>query len=302
MKKAVLGIDIGGTKVKLAPVYGGGQIGSSASFQVPAGVKPGQLARLVGEQAAALGAAAKTRFTAAGAGCPGHVSVDRRTLIYAPNLRWRNSRFAQLLENRLSVPVVLENDVNAAALGEQRFGAGKGAQNVICLFVGTGVGGGVIAQGELLRGATGNAAEVGHTVFRPGGRTCSCGRKGCVEAYAGGAHMPEHYRELGGKKGLNAAAIWDLADAGDSRAARVRKDAVEALVTLTVSLHTVMDADRIVLGGGVIRHIPGLHAAVKEGVLAYIVGPWKSKVRIVKSKLWANAGILGAASLAAGLF
>jgi glucokinase len=203
-----------------------------------------------------------------------------------------------MLENELSVPVVLENDVNAAAFGEHRYGAGRGAKQLICVFVGTGVGGGVIVDGKLLRGTTGNSAEVGHTIFRPGGRTCSCGRSGCVEAYAGGASIPEHYVELGGRKGFNAARIWGLAQRGDKLAAQVAADTVDALVTLIVNLQTLFDTEKMVLGGGVLVHLSGLYHEVLERLKRYLIRNWKSKVRIVRSKLGATAGILGAAALA----
>ncbi len=297
-RHAVLGIDIGATKVKLALVFRDGRMTGGASFPVPAGVKPAQLAAMIGERAASLSARVRTRLTGAGAGVPGHIANDRRMLIYAPNLRWKNVAFADLLENELSVPVVLENDVNAAAFGEHRYGAARGARHVICVFVGTGVGGGVIVDGKLLRGETGNSAEVGHTIFRPGGRPCNCGRSGCVEAYAGGTHIPQHYAQLGGRRGLSASEVWKLAARGNRRALRVAADATAALVMLLVNLQTVFDAGRIVLGGGVIEHLPGLYRRVKEGLKPHFAGPWKSSVRVVRSRLGANAGVLGAAALA----
>jgi len=297
-RQAILGIDIGASKVKLALVFKNGKMTGGNSFPVPEGAKPEQLAAMIGERAAALTARNRVRITAAGAGVPGHIANDRRSLIYAPNLRWKNIAFTDLLESELCVPVVLENDVNAAAFGEHRYGAAKDTGHVICVFVGTGVGGGVIVDGKLLRGTTGNSAEVGHTIFRPGGRTCSCGRSGCVEAYAGGVHIPEHYAQLGGKRGLKAADVWELAARGNRRAARVVSDATAALVTLLVNLQTVFDAGRIVLGGGVIEHLPGLYQKVKEGVKSHLCGHWKSRVRIVRSRLGANAGVLGAAALA----
>jgi glucokinase len=285
--------------VKLAPVFRDGTLAKGQAFAVPEGTTPRQLARLIRQETEKL--KSRARFTAAGAGVPGHVANNRRTLLYAPNLGWSNVPFAGLLKRELGLPVILENDVNAAALGEQRFGAGRGARQVICIFAGTGVGGGIMTDGKLLRGATGNAAEVGHTIFRPGGRTCGCGRKGCVEAYAGGAHIPAHYSELGGKKGLNATQIWQRARKGDRRARRVTADAVQAIVTLLVNLQTLFDAERIVLGGGVIDHVGGLYREIKGGMQPYLTGPWKSQVKIVRSRLGANAGILGAATLAAEL-
>lgn len=297
-RKAILGIDIGGTKVRLAPVFANASLGRIVEFQVPPGAKARELAALIAQHAAEL---KTTTLLSAGAGCPGHVANDRRTLLYAPNLKWPKVDFARLLEDGLCVPVLLENDVNAASLGEQRFGAGRGADNVICVFVGTGVGGGVVSGGSLLRGATGNAAEVGHMLFRPGGRKCSCGRAGCVEAYAGGAHVPGYYAELGGQPGLTASQIWRRADEADPFALVVKADAVQALTALLVNLQTVFDAERIVLGGGVMRHVKGLFQDVKREMAGYLKGMWKSKVTIVRSQLWGDAGILGAASLAADL-
>jgi glucokinase len=297
-RKAVLGIDIGGTKVKLAPVFGECELGKECGFPVPKGAGPEKLAAAISQHAILLGARSDVSFTAAGAGCPGHVADDRRILIYAPNLGWKNAAFADMLEKELSIPVLLENDVNAAALGEQLYGSGRGARNVICIFAGTGVGGGIVVNGEVLRGAAGNAAEVGHTLFRPGGRKCNCGREGCVEAYAGGAHIPKYYEELGGKPDLSATEIWEIARKGGKAAIQVRTDALQALVTLLVNLQTLFDADRIVLGGGVIEHVPGLYRDVKEALGDYLTGPWESKVKVVRSTLGSNAAVLGAAALA----
>ena len=297
-RKAILGIDIGGTKVRMAPVFKDASLGEIVEFQVPDGVKPQELAALITQHAAGL---KNVMLLSAGAGCPGHVANDRRILLHAPNLKWPKVDFTKLLEDGLQVSVVLENDVNAAALGEQRFGAGKGARNVICVFVGTGVGGGIVSEGRLLRGATGNAAEVGHMLYRPGGRACSCGRAGCVEAYAGGAHVPAYYTELGGEPGLTASQIWQRAEGADPFALVVKTDAVQALVTLLVNLQTLFDAERIILGGGVIRHVKGLFQDVKREMKDYLKGMWKSEVAIVRSQLWGDAGILGAASLAADL-
>ncbi len=297
-RKAILGIDIGGTKVRLAPVFKDASLGEIIEFLATPGVKPRKLAELVAQHAAEL---KEVTLVSAGAGCPGHVANDRRTLLYAPNLKWREVDFAELLEDSLQVPVVLENDVNAAALGEHRYGAGRGANNVICVFVGTGVGGGIISGGRLLRGATGNAAEVGHLLFRPGGRACSCGRAGCIEAYAGGAHIPSYYEELGGEPGLTASDIWRRAQEGDPFALVARTDAVQALTALLVNLQTLFDAERIVLGGGVIRYVRGLFEEVKRELAGYLKGMWRTKTSVVRSQLWGDAGILGAASLAPDL-
>jgi len=295
----VLGIDIGATKVRVAPVPPKGEPGKAATFAVPAGAGPGQLADIIAEHAASLGK--KHQFDAAGAGVPGHIANDRRTLLYAPNLNWRDVPFAELLESKLSLPVVLENDVNAAALGEHRFGAGRGAGHLICIFVGTGIGGGIICAGELVRGATGNAAEIGHMLFRPGGRVCNCGRRGCAEAYAGGFHISARYGELAGREGLNPGQILELARGGDENASRVIEDACQALVTLAVNLQTAFDAQKIVLGGGVMDNAKELFEKVREGVSTWLTGNWKSQVQIVASELGPDAGVLGAAALARGI-
>ena len=211
---------------------------------------------------------------------------------------WGRVPLAAWIEAELGGPVALENDANAAALAEWRFGAGRGHRDIVYLTMSTGVGGGLILDGRLYRGHQGNAGELGHIPLEAGGERCACGMRGCFEAYAGGAHIPARYAQLGGWKGLDAAQIWRLARGGDRRAGRVAADAVEALVALVVSLQTLFDAERIVLGGGVIEHVSGLYREIKTGVARCLVGPWKSKVKILRSKLGPNAGILGAAALA----
>jgi len=296
---AVLGIDIGGSKVRMAPVFSGGVLGKRITFPVHPGVKPARLAALIGKESEKL--KAEVRFTAAGAGCPGHVSNDRRSLLWAPNLGWKNIAFAELLENELSMPVLLENDVNSAAVGEHRCGAGVGARHVVCIFVGTGVGGGIISDGNLVRGATGNGAEVGHLLFKPGGKLCSCGRRGCVEAYAAGSQIPARYAEEGGASGLNASEIWQKARRGEDIAARVVDTAVEALASLIVNLQTLFDSEKIILGGGVLEHSKDLYGRLKKAAGSYFTGAWKSEMKIARSRLGADAGVLGAAALAQDL-
>lgn len=298
----VLGIDVGATKVRIALVSPQGRPGEGATFAVPRGVKPDGLAKMIAGHASELMSRSRRKIIAAGAGVPGHVTNDRRTLLATVNIGWGRTRFAQILERRLGVPAVLENDVNAAALGEQRYGAAKGALHVICLFVGTGLGGGVVTGGKLLRGATGNAGELGHLLFRMDGRTCGCGRRGCVEAYAAGSNISEHYRDLTGTPGLNPSQVSERALGGDKVAVRVMKDARDALVTLIVSLQTTFDAEFVVLGGGVIDKLGRHFEEVRKQACAYFTGMWKSPVRIVRSKLGPDAGVLGAAALARELF
>jgi glucokinase len=289
----VLAIDIGGTKVRFGTVSRSGKILRSGQFAIKRGVKP----EGVFSQIAFRLRQAKIRdFSAVGIACAGVVDASSRKLLFSPNLNWRNVPLPEIAEKAFGKPAHIENDVNAAALGEHKFGAGKGTRNLIALFVGTGIGGGIVSEGRLIRGAHGISAEIGHMILRPGGNLCACERKGCFETYAGGKYIVSNFHRLGGDTSLTMPSeVYQAAKKGDRAAKKVWRDALDALSVLCVNLTTALDAEVIVFGGGVVEHCPGIEKEIDRRVRSYYRGGWKYCPKIVKSRLGADAALLGAA-------
>jgi len=266
----------------------------SAQFAVESGAKP---EAIISRIALGLKEGRFGGFTRIGIACAGFVTGSGEIVVFSPNLNWRNVPLARIAEKILGRPARIENDVNAAALGEHKFGAGKGAKDLVALFVGTGIGGGIVSGGQLIRGANGFSAEIGHTIFKPGGLRCACGRRGCFETYAGGKYIVRNFHRSGGSRSLKKPSEIYAADKkGDPIARQVWKDALEALSTLCINLAATLDTKVIVLGGGVIENCQGLDKEIKRRVDGYFTRSWKNRPRVVKSLLGADAALLGAAS------
>jgi len=258
----VVGIDLGATKI-LSVVFEDGHVVAEAKGKTP--VRGGPLAvvdaiRRVVDQ---LGAPRRARLV--GVGVPGSVDDDASTVRTAPNLAgWvgpfdLGEALSDALDGRR---VVVENDVNVGTLAEQRLGAGEGVPDVLGVFVGTGVGGGVVLGGELLRGPAGLAGEIGHTVVRPDGRSCRCGGKGHLEAYAGRAAMERRARNLEARgrdtrlvdlapdRRMTSSVFAKALSAKDKVAHELVDDAVAALGVGIANAVVLLDVPLVVLGGG----------------------------------------------------
>jgi glucokinase len=193
-------------------------------------------------------------------------------------------------------PAVLENDATAAAAGEHRYGAGRGTRDMVYLTVSTGIGGGVIADGRVYRGSTGNGGELGHVTVDRHGRECrGCGRRGCLEAYASGTSIAERAREAG-VAAETATDVAAAARAGDDLAARVWDETCEALASGVTSLVNAFDPEVVVIGGGVSREGEHLLGPVREQVHAQAMGG--ARVGVVRAELGDAVGVVGAAAVA----
>jgi glucokinase len=190
---------------------------------------------------------------------------------------------------------VLDNDATAAAAGEHRYGAGRGARNMVYLTISTGVGGGVIMDGEVHRGRSGNGGELGHVTVDWHGRRCrGCGRRGCLEAYCSGTSIAERAREAG-MDGASAADVAQAARAGNSIASRIWDETCEALACGLTSIANLFEPEAIVLGGGVVRTGEQLLAPVRTAVAEQMIGP---PVSIVPAASGDAVGVVGAAAIA----
>lgn len=207
------------------------------------------------------------RIVGLGAGLPGALDPVRGVVYLAPNLKWTDIPIRDLLEERLDLPVVVENDANCAALGEWSAGAGRGSALLVALTLGTGIGGGILVEGRVLRGARGAAGEIGHLSIDYDGRICACGNRGCLEAYGSGPSIAARAREalkegassslqdrLGGAlEELGADMVTEAALEGDRFARDLMDETGRLLGAGVASVVNILNPDRVVVAGGVMR-------------------------------------------------
>ncbi len=306
----VIGVDLGGTKLRIAAVDPQGHI--LVHHKEPSLFDAGPKATVV----RITEAIARIReelpdhlLVALGIGAPGPMDPSAGTILSAPHLPlWRDVPLAELLTEATGLFTVFDNDANAAAVGESRFGAGRGVQNMVYITVSTGIGGGVIVDGKLLRGQHGAAGELGHMTIWWDGRHCPCGNQGCLEAYASGTALAERAREAiqGGrdsvlalrKKNLDAVAIAEAAQAGDHLARELISDAGTALGLGIRGLIHLFDPALVVVGGGVSQIGAPLWEPLHRVVEADAMAMYPKRVRIVPTQLGDDPGLLGASVLA----
>ena len=306
------GIDIGGTKIAGAVVAADGTILATHRVVSPA-TDPSAMERAAADLVRTL--AAEHPVVAVGVGAAGYIDEARATVRFAPNIAWRNERLGPDLARLTGLPVVVENDANAAAWGEFRFGAGHDVDDQLMVTVGTGVGGGVILGGTLLRGAFGIAAEIGHLCVVPEGRQCGCGNLGCLEQYASGTALVRNSQAAARGRSLLAAEILERAG-GDPTAitgpmvTEAAKDgdrfAIEQLEEIgrwlghgIASLTAVLDPAVVVLGGGVSAAGDLLLDPVREAFRSELTGRgYRPEAEIRIARLGDDAGVIGAADLA----
>ncbi len=308
---SVLGVDVGGTKVAVGPVDRDGR--ELAHTLVEPTCTDDEASFLAGLEATlrrAVGEFEPFEPKAFGLACAGTVDSERGVVMASPNLPLVNVPVAFLLEKALGLPVVLENDGNAAARAEATVGVAAGLRDVVLLTLGTGVGGGLWLDGRVYRGANGGAAELGHVVVRAGGLRCPCGSRGCLEVYTSGRALVRYAAARAGDPGadpsgeltalqeqgrLTGGAVARLAVAGDKAA----RDAVNELarwlgVGLT-NMTNAFDPEMIVVGGGVGTLGELLLAPAREVVRKTAIPPGRDRVGIACAKLGNRAGLVGGA-------
>ena len=258
---------------------------------------------------------AGTPPSAIGVACAGQIHPVTGAVVEAPNLGWRDVPLAAELRRSFDVPVAVENDVRGAAWGELRFGAGKGADSLIAVFVGTGVGSGAVFGGRLWRGAGNAAGEVGHTEVVRDGIQCPCGQRGCLERYVSGSGFQQRLREglAGGTptilaersrhdpSRLTARMVYEAATEHDPYARTLWNDAERSLGQALANYVTLVNPEVLVLGGGVIETIPALFDAAVKDVMTRTTTLARSSLRIERAELGDWSGVVGAADLARAL-
>jgi glucokinase len=308
-----LGIDLGGTFARAAVVDAAGKMLSAAKVALSERTPAGVVETIALAAADALKSAAGVEVRGIGVGAAAQIHKDSGVLSVAPNLGWRNVPLGEMLKARLGHPVRVVNDLSAAAWGELHAGAGRGASDMLVVFVGSGVGSAIIANGKLLDGAGGVAGELGHIKVVPGGRGCGCGEVGCLEAYTGGHNLIAQTRELlaagkspkvaelsgGDPARITPVTLEQAAEAGDVAAREVYERAAQFLAVAVANQVTVLNPARLLLGGGVLTHCPGLRRSTMEGVQRYASQTSREGLLITEAELGDDSGIIGAALLAA---
>ncbi len=308
-----VGVDVGGTKVLGGVVEASGKVLATSRRDTP---REGGIALTKTIAEVALELMQEHSITAVGVSAAGFVSSDRKTMLATPNIAdWNGVQLEVELTKLIGLPVVIENDANAAAWGEAKFGAGRNQAHMMMLTIGTGVGGGIVVNNELYRGAFGIAAEFGHLRVVPEGHLCGCGARGCFEQYASGSALRRHAREAisaspdlarnllargdGTIDGLTGQAITDAAREGDAVALAAFQTTAQYLGAGIASLAVLLDPSCVVIGGGVIDAGEILLAPTREAMKRYM--PFAGKhpyPEIVAAELGNEAGLVGVADLA----
>lgn len=307
-----LGIDVGGTLVKIGVISGGRVLRQwavpTARFASSPRVLEAKLVPLV----KSLLKQAGRRVSAVGVGMPGLVLYPAGVVLSCANLRgWKGIPLRARLERRLRLPVRVDNDVNLMTLAEWRYGAGRGAGNLLCVTLGTGVGGGLVLSGRLYRSPRGPAGEIGHVAVGESGPRCACGGRGCLERYVGNREILRSVRRrlrdgersrirglVGGHLSRVTPEVIDRACAlGDRLALRTWEEAGERIGLVLAKVVNLLSPERIVIGGGIARAGRWLFEPIRRTVRKRAMRPL-GRLPIVPARLGSAAGLIGAALLA----
>jgi glucokinase len=314
-KTLTLGVDLGGTKLNVGLVNRRGHLLFSHKSMIHASKEP---ERVITDILAVIDRIhIKTGQEAKALGVGVAAQVDQKGVVRgSQNLGWQNVPLKKKLEKEAGLPVTVINDVNAATLGEWRYGSGKATNDLAVLFVGTGVGGGIITGGKLLSGCTNSGGELGHITIVYDGRKCHCPNRGCLEAYVGGWAIAERAQEAirtTPKEGnhllsladsienVTAATVSQAYREGDLLARKLVEDTGLYLAAGVVSIINIFNPCILVLGGGVIEGIPELVRIVDEFIKNRALEYSVERLKIVKAALGSDAGVIGAAALAQDL-
>lgn len=301
----VAGIDLGGTKIAAGLVDHQGRVLASRTLPTDAPSGPAAAMDRIAAAVRELAEEAGRRPQAVGVGAPGPLLLPEGRFVGTPNLPgWNGFALRDQLAGRLGLPVAVNNDANAAALAEARLGAGRGAEVMVYVTVGTGIGGGLVIGGRLFSGVNGNGVEIGHTTVDPDGPACGCGNRGCWEAVAAGPALGRLATErLGPPPGRpggrwTARELLDAAAAGDERARAVAEEYARLLGIGLASAVNLFNPDRLVLGGGVMARYSLLAPAMEAEMRRRALPANLAAVRLVPAALGQDAGLVGAALLA----
>jgi glucokinase len=302
MKVGVIGVDVGGTKMTAALANRDGKIVKLLRIQTrrEEGAEGGFKA--ICEMVKSLLDEAQTQGLSVekiGVGFGGPVDFERGTVYLSHHVPgWENFPLKAELERSFGVPVTVDNDANAGTLGEWMFGAGKGVNDLLYVNIGTGIGGGIVSGGKMVRGWRNLAGEIGHMTVKPNGPTCTCGRKGCLEALASGSAIGREGTERLGRP-VRSEEVFQLAEQGDPIAKQILAKAVDALAFAIGASANLFNPKKVILGGGVAEapeHL--LIEPLRECLVRYTLPQVYEGLEVVRAQLGYDAGIMGAIALA----
>ena len=313
----VIGVDMGGTKILAAVVNAEGEIISQSKTATKAEKTSDQVIdRIAGciREATHQAELNTEQIRAIGIGAPGPLDPKTGVVIFAPNLGWSNVPLKAKLEALVGVPTFVDNDVNVGTLGESVLGAGKGVKNLVGIFVGTGIGGGVILDGKLFHGVSKTAGEVGHMIVKADGPRCGCGNLGCLEAVASRTAIARQLRKAilkknkksillklngGSLKQIRSGALAKAVRRGDKLVIKVMRRATKYLGISVASIVHLLNPEMVILGGGVVEAIgDDFVDDIRRVAMKYALPNTMKGVQIVRAELGDNAGIIGASVLA----
>jgi glucokinase len=308
-----IGIDIGGTKILGALVDESGKILFEERVPSPA-QDPDKMVEVVVALIKSITEKATEVIVGVGVAAAGFIDADQSTILYAPNLNWRHEPLRERLQALVPHKVVIENDANAAGWAEYKFGAGRGAKDMVMLTLGTGVGGAVIADYKLRRGGFGIGGELGHVKVVQDGKQCGCGRKGCVEQYASGTAVLKAAKKLASSDGpagrrlrelkeqageLNGHLVYQALLEGDQGARQVVAEAGDYLGQAMGTITAVLDPQIYVIGGGLSEAGELILEPIRQAFSKELPARgFRPEAKVVAARFSNQAGVIGAADLA----
>lgn len=301
MEGQCIGIDMGGTNIRLGLVNKEGEVGDLLYLSTK---EYSSWADFLTKLTSVIKEMHLDRIKALGVAVAGGVLISRGVMSYSPHVRWMDGQPVRKdLSKATGLPVFLENDANAVAYGEWMYGAGGGFSSVICLTLGSGVGGGIILDKDLYRGEHGLAGEIGHMCVQPNGRLCRCGKKGCLEAYSSASALSAIYgeRNQNGEADyqLNTIQIYERAIAGEELALDLFATFGEHLGIAIANLVNVLSVHHYVITGGVSRAWELFLDPLEKALEANLFNPHRGMVEVFRGQLGDKAGVIGVARLAA---
>jgi glucokinase len=314
MATLTIGVDIGGTKIAAGVVTPSGKVLARRLTRTPGRDKsPDVVEDTIAGVVAEL--CRGHRVKAVGIGAAGFVDAERSSVLFAPHLSWRNEPLRVALTARTGLTVVVDNDANAAAWAEMRWGVGRSVRNAVLVNLGTGIGGAVVVDGRLYRGGHGLAGEFGHMTVVPGGQRCECGNRGCWEQYASGNALAREAADLlrsaspmaeglshaldGDPSRVTGSVVTELARAGDRACVELLDEVGQWLGTGLANLADAFDPELFIVGGGVAQAGELLLDPARRAFARNLAGRgFRPEARVMPTALGSDAGLIGAAGLA----
>lgn len=311
-KTYAIGVDLGGTKIEVALVNSEGKIEKKQRTPTQVNKGPKAVENQIIGAIRDITLELSSPILGVGIGLAGQIEKNTGAVHLAPNLKWTDLPFQQDLIEKLGMNVVVINDVRAATWGEWLFGSGKGCDDLVCVFIGTGIGGGVVSEGRMLTGSTNSLGEIGHMIIDWKGAACTCGNQGCWETIAGGWGIAQRARkaiEKHSKKGekiladaknklenVSAKIVIENYKSGDPLAKELIDETIEAIGAGCVSVVNAFNPAKLILGGGIIDACPEWIPLIEKIIGKKALPIAREKLTIVPSSLGQDAGVIGAAA------